>query len=108
MDDETYDKREGTLRSWIKEQKAADPNWKPPKPNGMPQQAVESNRGPPPTAADAAHILVGSRCQVAPGARRGVVKFLGDVPGMPEGVWVGVRLDEPLGKNDGAGPRGIL
>ena len=25
--------RKGTVRQWIKEQKEADPNWKPPKPN---------------------------------------------------------------------------
>mmetsp|Transcript_28415 Transcript_28415/g.87913 ORF Transcript_28415/g.87913 Transcript_28415/m.87913 type:complete len:350 (+) Transcript_28415:93-1142(+) len=106
MDDETYEQRKGTVREWIKEQKAADPNWKPPKPNGAAamgnaKSAPSAPAGPPPTAADAAHVEVGSRCQVQPGARRGVVRFCGEVPGMPEGIWVGVRLDEPLGKNDG-------
>ena len=108
MDDETYDKRKGTLREWIKEQKAADPDWKPPKPNGAAalgnaKTAAANNAGgdKAPTLADAGHVAVGARCEVAPGGRRGVVKFLGPVDGMPDGVWVGVHLDDPLGKNDG-------
>ena len=35
MSEEEYEKRQGTVRSWIKEQKAKDPNWQPPKPNMM-------------------------------------------------------------------------
>ena len=28
MSEEDYDKRKGTLREWIKKEKAKDPNWK--------------------------------------------------------------------------------
>lgn len=95
MSDEDYDKRQGTVREWIREQRAADPSWRPPRPN-------QTESGPAPTMSDAAHITVGARCQVAPGARRGIVAFVGAVPELHgEGVWVGVRLDEPLGKNNG-------
>lgn len=98
MSDEEYDRRQGTLREWIREQRAADPSWKLPKQG--PQTAVQQSEVP--TLADAAHITVGSRCQVAPGARRGVVAYVGLIPELQgDGVWVGVRLDEPLGKNDG-------
>jgi tubulin-specific chaperone B len=52
-------------------------------------------------------IRVGSRCRLLPDdvdARRGEVCFVGDVAEIPGGVgaWVGVRLDEPTGKNDGS------
>ncbi|KAK3115357.1 hypothetical protein LTR53_005399 [Teratosphaeriaceae sp. CCFEE 6253] len=51
-------------------------------------------------------ILVGARCRLLPesDARRGEVAFVGAVEGIPGGAggpWVGVRLDEPTGKNDG-------
>lgn len=49
-------------------------------------------------------IAVGRRCRVgADDARRGSVMYVGDVPEIPGGLaaWVGVRLDEPVGKNDG-------
>lgn len=105
MSDSDYEKRKGTVREWIREQKAADPNWKPPKPpsNGAGlQSAPASADARPPTLDDAVHIKVGSRCQVSPGARRGIVGFVGLVPELAgEGVWVGVALDEPLGKHDG-------
>ncbi len=48
---------------------------------------------------------VGDRCELSGDAssvsRRGSVQHLGTVDFQP-GVWVGIRLDEPLGKNDGS------
>ena len=36
-------------------------------------------------------------------ARRGTISYIGLVPEIPGiGVWIGVRLDEPTGKNDGS------
>jgi len=53
---------------------------------------------------DAAKTLkVGSRCLVG-GERRGEVAFIGSVKEIQNGqggIWVGVRLDEPMGKNNG-------
>ncbi|KAK7230708.1 cytoskeleton-associated protein [Aureococcus anophagefferens] len=68
MDDETYEARKGTVREWIKEQKAADPNWKPPKPNGATNFANAKTAALPadvPTDADAAHVVLGGRCERA-------------------------------------------
>ena len=52
------------------------------------------------------HIEVGKRCQLLPDSdgRRGEVAFIGVVEQIPgtKGPWVGVRLDEPTGKNDGS------
>lgn len=113
MSEEAYDKRKGTVREWIKEQRAADPTWQPPKPNAQAQMANAATQrnankdktvgaSDIPAAEDAAHIHVGDRCEVQPGARRGTVAFVGDVVALAEGPWVGVNLDEPLGKHDGS------
>lgn len=111
MSDEAYEKRKGTVREWIKEQKAADPSWKPPKPDATAAFANRATHKAPqkpadgidiPSMDDAAHIHVGDRCEVQPGARRGEVKFVGEVAALAAGPWVGIALDEPLGKHDGS------
>lgn len=43
---------------------------------------------------------VGSRCECDPGARRGEVLYAGHLINA-KGVWVGIKLDEPQGNNDG-------
>ena len=34
--------------------------------------------------------------------RRGEVMYVGRVSELPSGVWIGVRYDAPVGKNDGS------
>lgn len=99
MSEDDYDKRENTLRAYKRKMLAQDPNFK----------FVPGNRRPAPVdpavyndAACVADMAVGNRCSVAPGDRRGEVAYLGLVEGLAEGYWVGVRLDEPLGKGDGS------
>uniref|UniRef100_A0A803MGF8 CAP-Gly domain-containing protein n=1 Tax=Chenopodium quinoa TaxID=63459 RepID=A0A803MGF8_CHEQI len=48
-----------------------------------------------------ANIKVGDRCQVQPGDKRGIVKYVGQAENLGPGFWVGVQYDEPLGKHDG-------
>mmetsp|Transcript_26470 Transcript_26470/g.54176 ORF Transcript_26470/g.54176 Transcript_26470/m.54176 type:complete len:337 (+) Transcript_26470:120-1130(+) len=48
------------------------------------------------------HLTLHARCQVQPGSRRGEIAFLGEIPELGGGGhWVGVILDEPMGKTDG-------
>jgi len=48
------------------------------------------------------HLSLHSRCQVQPGARRGQIAFIGSIDELGGGGhWVGVILDEPMGKTDG-------
>lgn len=51
--------------------------------------------------AEAEAISVGQRCQILLGSRRGEVKFVGLVPELAPGYWVGIQLDEPTGDSDG-------
>ena len=44
---------------------------------------------------------MGDRCEVNPGGKRGEVKFVGRIPAIAPGWWIGVQYDEPVGKNDG-------
>lgn len=56
-------------------------------------------------------LSIGQRCELrssdsASGLRAsikryGEVAFIGRVAGLPDGEWIGVRLDKPLGKSDG-------
>jgi len=102
MPDEEYDKMKGTVRAVKREREAA-------------ARAEEARRreagegygeelAPPvieltPDEVAAAYP-VNSRCEVDPGARRGVVLHAGPIINK-KGMWVGIKLDEPQGNNDG-------
>lgn len=107
MSDEAYDKRKGTLREWIKAKKQADPTWKMtpisvPKGSAADPGSNGTNSEPPPGPESVVGIEVGLRCQVSPGSRRGVVRYVGEVPEMKAGgFWVGIVFDEPVGLGDG-------
>lgn len=111
ISDENYDKRSNTIRQYIKDQRAKDPNFKL-KPKSTPatagaagfssHAADEEPAGPPPGIESVEGISIDARCEVMPGARRGCVKFIGENEAMKPGYWVGVQFDEPLGRNDGS------
>ena len=50
-------------------------------------------------------IKVGVRCQVETknGKQRGEVKYVGETEFKADTLWIGIRLDEPFGKNNGSG-----
>ncbi|OEU15057.1 CAP_GLY-domain-containing protein, partial [Fragilariopsis cylindrus CCMP1102] len=102
MTEEDYNTRKGTLRDWATKQKENDSNFT------LAKHAKEH----PATAAEydeksILHITIGSRCQVQPGSRRGVVAYVGLVPEFDfsttnGGYWIGIKFDEPVGKTDGS------
>ena len=110
MPDDVYDKLPNTLRSHIRKEREANPDFKLKVSSGgatseRPRAPLPSEN--PSTPTNASEIFVpGTRCEVNPGGRRGTIKYIGQMGGMP-GTWIGIDLDEPLGHNDGTGPDGI-
>jgi len=105
MDDETYDKRKGTLREWVREKRKEDPNFRMKTNANAPSAAQgQSNEEAEvfPGVESVEGITVGARCEVNPGKRRGEVKFVGEVPQLKGGYWVGVVFDEPVGLTNGS------
>lgn len=107
MSDDAYNKLENTYRRWKDTKLKEDPTWTLEKEMAK-KRGVEYNP-PAPKVSDpdfmkeeASSLSAGQRCSVDPGDRRGEVKFVGRVEGLPLGYWVGVHYDEPLGKNDGS------
>jgi len=83
LSEEAYSKKEGTYKKWKEQQKKDEKKEESPE-----------------------HIHVGIRCEVEPATggdlkRRGIVMYVGELEGS-SGFWVGVKLDEPIGKNDGS------
>ncbi|DBA02053.1 TPA: hypothetical protein N0F65_000300 [Lagenidium giganteum] len=100
ISEDDYNKREKTVRAYKREQLAKDPNWKP----KTMMKAVRPPTDPAsiPGPESIANMKIGDRCEVQPGGRRGQVRYLGEVPEIAEGCWVGVQFDEPVGKGTGA------
>lgn len=98
MPEEEYAKKSDSVLAWKKAQKLGrfDPNapsLEQAKIAAFAQEVEE--RG----------IAVGERCRVGgDDTKRGEVKYVGEVKEIPGtiGAWVGVQLDEPVGKNDGS------
>ena len=71
---------------------------------------TKSTSSSPSTGVDSVqHIHVNMRCQVQPGARRGEVRFVGEIEELGSGgYWVGIKFDEPVtnpkGNADGSVP----
>lgn len=96
---EAYDQRQDSVRSFLKRSKLGRYNEEE-----RAQQEAETSQRLAEEKAQASAIPVGSRCEVrAPGQppRRGTIMYVGLTDFKP-GYWIGVRFDEPLGKNDGS------
>lgn len=113
MPDEQYDKLPNTYRAWKKKQLAEDPNWLPPWVKKQVEEAAakRAEKGLESLESVQERFKIDDRCECRPGGRRGEVKYIGYAHGqaiktptgeilMPQ-VWIGVKFDEPVGKNDG-------
>lgn len=95
LSDEDYEKRNESLRKFKMQQKLGrfDP------------EAEEKKRQLEELEVQKASIIkIGDRCQVQVAGhptRRATVMYVGNTE-FKEGVWIGVKYDEPLGKNDGS------
>ncbi|KAI0130603.1 CAP Gly-rich domain-containing protein [Daldinia grandis] len=98
MPPEEYEKKSDSVLAWKKAEKLGRFNPDAPSLEKAKIDAFEfevRSRG----------IEVGKRCRVSgDDTRRGEVKYVGEVKEIPGslGAWVGVQLDEPVGKNDGS------
>jgi tubulin-folding cofactor B len=91
ISEEDYDKREDTVRKF-KKKLLSDPHY---------LAMLDKSKGP--TFEDEAALIdVGSRCLLGDGVRRGEVVYVGMVKEIGYGFFVGVKLDEPLGDNNGS------
>ncbi|KAK5583170.1 hypothetical protein RB653_004761 [Dictyostelium firmibasis] len=101
ISEEDYNKREGTYKKWKEEQLKKD--LENVNNNNNNNNNINSNDA----TDNEIEIKVGDRCKVVSDdptnydERLGKVQFVGTVE-FSSGVWVGVELDLPLGKNDGS------
>jgi tubulin-specific chaperone B len=98
MPESEYEKKTDSVLAWKKAQKLGrfDPNAP-----SLEQAKITAFQA----EIDSREIAVGKRCKIGgEDSRRGTVRYVGEVPEIPGGLgaWVGVQLDEPVGKNDGS------
>ena len=104
MPESQYEKLEDSVLAWKRRQKLGrfDPAAK------SMVEVVEERRSRDEREMQRRGIEVGRRCKVGnDDGRRGTARFTGSIPGLggqkEEGcLWVGVELDEPVGRNDGS------
>jgi tubulin-specific chaperone B len=104
MPESQYEQLSDTVLAWKKKQKLGrfDPNAKSAK------EMVEERRSKDEDEIKKKGIQIGMRCRVGrDDTRRGIVRFVGEIVGLGGEkeagcLWVGVELDEPVGRNDGS------
>ena len=104
MPEAQYEQLSDTVLAWKKRQKLGrfNPNAKTLLELAMERQSRDED------VIKSKTITLGNRCRVGEDdTRRGVIRFVGPVEGLGGDAeagcrWIGVELDEPLGRNDGS------
>jgi tubulin-folding cofactor B len=92
ISEEEYDKRDDTFRKFKNQMQAVDPNFMKKPVSVIPADFQKE---------EADQVTVGQRTEIIIGSRRGEVRFIGLIPELAPGYWIGVQLDEPTGDSDG-------
>lgn len=98
MPEEEYAKKTDSVLAWKKSHQLG--RFNPNAPSIEEAKTVASK-----AEVESRKIAPGKRCRVGgEDSRRGTIQYVGEVPEIPGGlgVWVGIKLDEPVGKNDGS------
>lgn len=98
MSTEDYESRTDSVLAWKKAHQLG--RFDPDAPSIEQQKINASYR-----EVEERHVKLDARCRLLPDSdhRRGTVRYIGDIAEIPGvGVWIGVELDEPTGKNDGS------
>ena len=98
LTDEQYAARDINVHKWRESLYASDPAYREYVEKRAQYKANMDER----FKDEAAKIHAGDRCEVYPGGMRGTIRYVGKIPELHPGYWVGVELDEPRGKNDGS------
>jgi len=99
LSDEAYSKRTDSVRAWKKEMQLGQYNAGAQNQKQDQHQQLEKE-----TAEAASHLKIGQRCEVrlqSQPTKRGTIMFIGPTHFKP-GHFVGIKYDEPMGKNDGS------
>ncbi|KAL8437377.1 hypothetical protein ACSSS7_000972 [Eimeria intestinalis] len=100
MPDEVYEQRERTMRQFLRGLQTTRPDLF--QQQQQQQQQPQQEQQQQGTEEEIRlKFQIGLRCQLS-GDRRGRIAFVGRRPSRPqEEIWIGVALDEPLGRTDG-------
>lgn len=99
LTEEQYNQKQDTLKSFLKKNNLGKYNEEEMKElEEKRKEAAEEERK------NAEMCTIGSRCQVqikGQHTRRGIIMYNGELNGK-KGIFIGIKYDEPLGRNDGS------
>jgi tubulin-folding cofactor B len=81
ISEEEYEKRDDTFRKFKQQMQKQDPNFMKKAGTVIPPDFQKE---------EADQVTEGTRCEIIIGARRGAVKYVGLIPELAPGYWIGV------------------